>query len=70
MTAGLAEIDGAAATRFGILLDAAERGNRALVADMLVSIPVSDLLAIEQRLAAFDIDLSDLVPAARQRVTR
>jgi hypothetical protein len=57
----IAQVAGESATRFGILLDAVQRGNRALVAEMLLTIPGDDLLAIEQRLAFFDIDLRGLL---------
>jgi hypothetical protein len=49
------------ATRFGLLLEAVQRGNRPLAAEMLLSIPATDLEAIEARLALFDLDLPGLL---------
>lgn len=56
----LPEIDGCAATRFGLLLNAVKNRDIAMAADMLTSIPATDLAAIQVRLAAFGIDLRDL----------
>lgn len=49
------------AARFGLLLDAVKRGNTALAAEMLVSIPAADLIAIEARLGRYGIDLRTLL---------
>ncbi len=62
------DIAGESATRFGILLEAARRGNRVLAAEMLLSIPTADLEAIEDRLERFGIDLGSLTAGA-QRMT-
>lgn len=61
MTIDIAEVAGESATRFGILLEAVQRGNRALVAEMLLTIPAVDLFAIEQRLSLFDVDVRSLL---------
>lgn len=55
------EISLAAAARFGLLLGAARRGERALAAELLLSIPEGDLVAIEVRLARFGIDPATLL---------
>ncbi len=57
----LPDIDGTSATRFELLLRAAADGDTAMVAGMLTSIPAVDLLAIEQRLDAFGVDLKALI---------
>ena len=57
----LPEIDGCAATRFGLLLNAVKNRDVAMAADMLTSIPATDLAAIQVRLEAFGIDLRDLL---------
>jgi hypothetical protein len=49
------------AARFGLLLEAAQRGNRALAAEMLMSIPGADLTAIEVRLRLYGIDPRSLL---------
>jgi hypothetical protein len=57
----LPDIDGASATRFEMLLRASRDGDSVMVAAMLTSIPAVDLLAIEQRLEAFGVDLKSLI---------
>lgn len=63
----LPEISSHGAARFGLLLDAAERGNRALVAEMLMSIPADDLAAIDVRLRWYGIDPKSLLTGTEPR---
>lgn len=57
----LPDISSQGAARFGMLLDAAERGNRALAAEMLMSICADDLAAIDARLRWYGIDPKSLL---------
>lgn len=50
------EISLASAARFGLLMRAIRSGDRLLVAEMLVSIPEDEVVAIEARLRRFGID--------------
>lgn len=65
MSALIPEVDAEAAARFGLMLEAARRGNTALVAEMLMSIPANDLAAIDERLALFNLDLRSLLKGPR-----
>jgi hypothetical protein len=50
------EISYAAAARVGLLLRAVQAGDRALVAEMLLSIPEAEVGAVEARLRRFGAD--------------
>lgn len=54
-------ITAAGAARFGLMLEAAKRGDLTQAAEMLVSISDHDIAAIKARLAEFGLDARDLV---------
>lgn len=56
-----ADIDPAAAARFGLMLEAARRGDLVRAAEMLLSIGEADLRGINARLAAHGINPRDLI---------
>lgn len=65
-----ATITAAGAARFGLLLEAAKRGDLAQAAEMLVSISDHDIDAIKVRLAEFGLDARDLVATLNPRAAR
>lgn len=58
------EISPAAAARFGLMLDAARKGDLVQAAEMLLSISEADLAGINARLAAYGINPRNLIDTA------
>lgn len=57
----ITEISSAGAARFGLMLEAARKGDLIQAAEMLLSISNTDLAGINARLAAYGIDPRNLI---------